>query len=90
MGYVAAAWAHLATYGTMMILSYILGQKFYPIPYDVMKIMLYIAVAVAMGYVSWYVLGGNVWIGNVFVVLYCVMVALVERKSIMAVVSKKR
>lgn len=90
VGYVAAAWAHLATYGTMMILSYILGQKFYPIPYDVMKIMLYIAVAVAMGYVSWYVLGGNVWIGNAFVVLYCVMVALVERKSIMAVVSKKR
>ena len=46
--------------------------------------MLYIVVAVVMGYVSWYMLGGNVWVGNAFVLLYCVMMALVEKKAVMA------
>ena len=30
-GYIACAWATFASYGLMMILSYILGQKHYPI-----------------------------------------------------------
>ncbi len=36
-GYWASAWATLAVYGFQMILSYILGQKHHPIPYNVGK-----------------------------------------------------
>lgn len=37
--YVACAWATLACYGGMMLISYIWGQKVYPIPYKVMKLV---------------------------------------------------
>lgn len=37
MGYTGAAWATLVTYGTMMVISYVLGQKHYPIPYHWQK-----------------------------------------------------
>ncbi len=88
-GYIAAAWAHLSTYATMMILSYVLGQKFYPIPYNVGKVLLYVAVAGAMGYVSWNMMGGNIWVGNGFFVLYCMIVLGVERKKIMSILHKR-
>lgn len=44
-GYMGAAWATLITYALMMILSYITGQKNYPIPYDVGGSLLYVALA---------------------------------------------
>ena len=41
-GYVASAWATLVCYASMMIASYFLGQKHYPIPYDLKKIGIYL------------------------------------------------
>jgi len=42
MGYMGAAWATLICYGSMMILSYITGQIYYPVPYRIMRITFYI------------------------------------------------
>ncbi|MCF0174552.1 MAG: oligosaccharide flippase family protein [Bacteroidales bacterium] len=40
----ATAWAHLASYFVMMVLSAILGKKYYPIPYNWLKIALLMVV----------------------------------------------
>jgi O-antigen/teichoic acid export membrane protein len=39
--YLACAWATLAAYGGMMVLSYILGQKHFPIKYNVRAMTVY-------------------------------------------------
>jgi len=36
-GYEGAAWAHLACYGSMVALSYALGRRYYPVPYDLAR-----------------------------------------------------
>lgn len=41
-GYMACAWGGVAGYGTAMVLSYIVGQKKYPIDYDVKGIFRYV------------------------------------------------
>ena len=41
-GYMACAWAGFAGYGTAMMLSYVVGQKKYPINYPVKSILLYV------------------------------------------------
>mgnify|MGYP003433865658 FL=1 len=41
-GYMACAWAGFAGYGTAMVLSYVVGQKKYPINYPVKSILLYV------------------------------------------------
>lgn len=43
--YLASAWATLAAYFSMMCLSYILGQKYYPIQYPLSRIILHSTVA---------------------------------------------
>lgn len=44
-GYMACAWAGFAGYGTSMLMSFILGQKKYPVKYDFKSIGLFIGAA---------------------------------------------
>lgn len=43
-GYMACAWAGFAGYGTAMLLSYVVGQKHYPIKYPLKSIAAYVAI----------------------------------------------
>lgn len=45
-GFMACAWTTLIVYAVQMITSYILGQKHYPIPYNLRKFGLYLITAV--------------------------------------------
>lgn len=48
IGYWGAAIAHLGCYSVMMVVSYLWGQKHYPIPYDVGRIFAYILFALGL------------------------------------------
>ena len=45
MGYTGAAWATLICYASMMIFSYLIGQKIFPVPYDLKKLSLFVGSA---------------------------------------------
>jgi len=47
-GYAGAAWTHLVSYGVMVTVSYLLGRRFYPVPYDVGRLLAYVAAGVAI------------------------------------------
>ena len=47
-GYMGSAWATLACYGSMAVWSYLLGQKFYTVPYDLSRMLAYPLLAVAL------------------------------------------
>ena len=47
-GYMACAWAGFAGYGTAMILSYLVGQKHYPINYPLKDIAVYTLMAAVL------------------------------------------
>jgi O-antigen/teichoic acid export membrane protein len=44
-GYMASAWATFFCYGTMMIVSYLWGQRVYPVPYATKKLIAYFIIA---------------------------------------------
>jgi O-antigen/teichoic acid export membrane protein len=52
-GYVASAWATLACYFGMVVMSYFLGNKHYPIPYDLKKIAVYFGLALGIFTLGW-------------------------------------
>lgn len=51
-GYVASAWTTLACYASMMIASYLLGRKHYPVPYQIGKLFLFVGGAIMLYYFS--------------------------------------
>lgn len=52
IGYLGSAWANFACYAVMMILSYILGQKYYRVSYDLTRIFIYMALSAGLWYIS--------------------------------------
>ncbi len=63
LGYLGSAWAHFACYFVMMVMSYFLGRKYYPIRYDLKKIGTYVFVAIALFAISQYLKPENVFLG---------------------------
>ena len=87
-GYMASAWASLIAYTTMMIISYLWGQKNYPIPYNLKKNLTYIISSIIIVFLSFSVFNGNLIIGNALLVLFAGSAFMAERKQILALLKK--
>lgn len=59
LGYIGSAWATLCCYVFMAAVSYILGQRHYPVPYEAGKILLYIVSALLLYGLSLFI--ENAW-----------------------------
>ena len=62
MGYYGAAIAILVCSVCMTITSYILGQKYYPIPYELKRIAMYFGLAMLFYFASTYIQIDNHWL----------------------------
>ncbi len=51
-GMYACAWATLAAYSAMMVLSYFMGQRHFPVPYPVGKLLGYIGVMLVLFFIQ--------------------------------------
>jgi O-antigen/teichoic acid export membrane protein len=46
IGYIGSAWATLICYASMATACYLVGRKYYPVPYPIVKMLLYIGLAI--------------------------------------------
>ena len=82
IGYIASAWAHIACYGTMVLGSYFLGRKYYKIPYETGKILIYIFGAIALVLVTGRINFGNILIElTVNTLLIGMFIIVIQRKE---------
>jgi O-antigen/teichoic acid export membrane protein len=47
-GYYGSSWVTFICYSSMMIVSYFLGQRYYPVPYDIRRFFFYVLIAVGI------------------------------------------
>lgn len=85
--YMACAWATFFCYGSMMVLSYIWGQKNYPIPYAWKKLVAYIVICVVLYgiHAAFLQFGFGVWVNRgfalVLVLLFGLLIINVEKSE---------
>lgn len=53
-GYVGSAWAAFISYFIMMVVSYLIGKKYYPIPYQIRRIAIYCLTAGVLFFIGYY------------------------------------
>lgn len=87
--YIASAWISLTAYATMMILSYILGQKNYPIPYHLKKNSAYLITAIVIVFLSFNVFNRSLIAGNLLLAAFVCGTLYFERNNIKALLHKK-
>lgn len=87
-GYRASAVATLVAYATMMMLSYGLGRKYYPIPYDLKKIAFYLIMSTLLSAVSFYYYRSNYYIGFAMLIVFLGSVILLEKNQLKKVLKR--
>lgn len=86
IGFMASAWATLAAYGIMMIISYLLGQKFYRVPYKLKPVLGYLGLAVFLSAVSFLNFKANYIISSIFIGVYLLIIFITEGKNIKSLI----
>jgi O-antigen/teichoic acid export membrane protein len=89
MSYYGSAIATIAAYGTMMLISYFLGNKYYPIPYDIKKISAYLGISIGFSIVSFYYFRENYFVGIPLLVLFLYFIYHNEKETILKIVKRK-
>ncbi len=82
-GFRASAWATMIVYAVQMVLSYFLGQKYYPIKYNRRKFAMYVGGSIVLYFIANALMPDSItWlsllIGNIFVLLFIRLVFFVE------------
>jgi O-antigen/teichoic acid export membrane protein len=85
--YMACAWATFICYGSMMVISYVMGQKAYPVPYAWKKLVAYMVIVAILYGVHhmiiriWHDTALNYTVASLFLILFGLFVYRVERKE---------
>lgn len=92
-GYYGSAWAAFICYASMMVLSYFIGQRYYPVKYNIPKFFFYLGVAVALYFVNVLVTIDNRLLSIAFhtllIAVYLGVVAFAERRSLRVMLGGK-
>lgn len=88
-GYMGSAWAALISYAGIMTVSYLLGRKYYPIPYEVKRIGAYTLLAAALWGVGAacsfpYAIWASYIIRSLLLALYILVVVWFERIPVLS------
>jgi len=82
IGFKGSALATLSAYGFMALLSACIGAKYYPIPYNWPKIVVYLVLSTTAAFVSFYYFRGVYIVGILLLVLFVAFVGWTERKNL--------
>jgi O-antigen/teichoic acid export membrane protein len=86
IGFTGSAWATFICYGSMMILSYLWGKKYYPIPYNLPRILFYLGLSITFYYISTRMTYDSTnlkLVANTFILLVYISILLfMEKKSL--------
>ena len=91
ISYYGSAIATIAAYGTMMVISYQLGQKKYPIPYDLNKIGSYLGLTILFSAIAFYIpyIRENYFIKIGLVLTFLYFIYYSEKQTLLSILKRK-
>lgn len=88
IGYIASAWATLLAYGSMMVLSYFIGDKQYPVPYNLKKSGSYLVASIIISFVSFTYFRENYLVSAILVLVFGILIFWNEKKEILTLIKR--
>ncbi len=88
IGIIASAWATLAAYLFMTIVSYFIGKKYYPIQYNLQKMGIYLVVSIVISSISFLMFRGDFWISTLLLLIFAVIIILNEKEDLKILLKK--
>ncbi len=88
ISYKGSAIATLAAYATMVALSYYFGRKYYPIPYNLKKIGMYLTMSIVFSLVYFYEFRANYFVGITMLIVFLGIVYFSEKDELKQLLKK--
>ena len=88
--YYGSAIATIVAYGSMMLISYVLGNRYYPIPYDMEKIGGYLGLSIVFSAISFYGFRENYLVGIPLLLVFVYFVYHNEKATILSIIKRKK
>ena len=88
--YYGSAIATISAYGSMMFISYVLGNKHYPIPYDMEKIGAYLGISIGFSVISFCGFRENYFVGIPLLLLFMYFIYHNEKATILSIAKRKK
>jgi O-antigen/teichoic acid export membrane protein len=89
-GYIGSAWATFICYGSMMVISYLIGQVYFPVKYNLKKFFGYLGLAVALYFISLFVDPGlrvfRILINSSLLALFVAIVVMIEKPRLSRII----
>jgi O-antigen/teichoic acid export membrane protein len=82
LGYFGAAWATFVAYGVMMLISFVLGRRHYLVPYEYLRISLYLLFGIGFSFVHFYSFKNNYILGCLGILAFLTILFFAERATI--------
>ncbi len=89
-GFMGSAIATIAAYGSMMLISYLLGNKYYPIPYDKKKIGAYLGISTLFSAIYFYQFRENYFVGIPMLVAFTYFIYYNEKETLLRIIKRKK
>ena len=94
-GYIGSAWASLIAYAGIMTASYLLGRKYYPIPYEVKRIGCYTLLAALLWGVGEacsfsYAMWSTYLVRSILLAIYILVVVYFENIPVLSAALRRR
>lgn len=87
--YLGAVLIATVAYLVMVVLSYVWGQKKYPIPYNLLKNMGYIAAGIVLSWICYDILESNFWLCNCLLILFIGCVLWIEKDNLKTFIGRR-
>ena len=87
--YYGSAIATIAAYGSMMLISYFMGNKYYPIPYDMKKIGGYLGLSILFSTLSFYFFRENYFVGIALLLAFLYFIYYNEKETLTRIIKRK-
>ena len=87
--YYGSAIATIAAYGSMMLISYFMGNKYYPIPYDKKKIGGYLGLSILFSILSFYFFRENYFVGAALLIAFLYFIYHNEKETLQRIMNRK-
>ncbi|NRD18493.1 oligosaccharide flippase family protein [Winogradskyella eckloniae] len=90
IGFKGSAIATVSAYAIMMLLSFYFGRKYYPIPYNLKKISLYLVTSIVFSFTFFYNYRENYLIGIAMLIVFLGLVIMLEKKELKQVLNRQK
>lgn len=87
--YMGSAIATIAAYGSMMLISYLMGRNQYPIPYDGKKIGGYLGLSILFSGISFYYFRENYYVGIALLLAFMYFIYHNEKETLQRIIKRK-